>query len=73
MRVKVQPLVTYRCSHCTQRVPFNERLRVPEACLRRCQGHCDWVEWGPTTPEILERAALEGPVGEDGLPRAEGD
>lgn len=68
MRVKVQPLVTYRCEHCTQLLPFSERLRVPDACLRRCQGRCDWVEWGPTTDALLERAARTGSLGADGLP-----
>ncbi len=62
---------TYRCHSCTQMLPFVERVRVPEACLRRCQGRCDWVEVGPTDPAIRIRASLDGPLDADGLPRAQ--
>ncbi len=68
LRAMVHASTTYRCQHCTQLLPFNEHTRVPEACLRRCQGGCDWREVGPTDPAVLARASLDGPVGKDGLP-----
>lgn len=60
---------TYRCRSCTQLLPFDATTRVPEACLRRCQGRCDWEAVGPTDPAVRARATREGPVGPDGLPR----
>lgn len=63
---------TYRCEHCTQLLPFNERVRVPDACLRRCAGMCDWRAVGPTDPATFARASLDGAVGSDGLPLADG-
>jgi hypothetical protein len=68
----VAPNTTYRCHHCTQLLPFNELVRVPPACLRRCEGSCDWVAVGPTTPELIARASLDGEVGDDGLPASDG-
>jgi hypothetical protein len=68
MPQKVRPGVTYRCRACTQLLPFDATTRVPTACLRRCQGRCDWVEVGPTLPEVRKRAEREGPPGPDGLP-----
>lgn len=68
MAVFVRPSTTYRCRHCTQLLPFDEQRRVPDACLRRCQGGCDWEEVGPTEPAFRARAALDGPPGPDGLP-----
>jgi hypothetical protein len=59
---------TYRCAHCTQLLPFDEVVRVPAACLRRCQGACDWEPIGPTDPAVRARASLDGPLGADGLP-----
>ncbi len=63
---------TYRCTHCTQLLPFDERVRVPEACLRRCQGGCDWREVGPTDPFVRMRASLDGDLDIDGLPVVDG-
>jgi hypothetical protein len=63
---------TYRCAHCTQLLPFDERVRVPDACLRRCQGSCDWHAVGPTDPAVRALASLEGELGPDGLPVADG-
>lgn len=63
---------TYRCNHCTQLVPFNERVRVPEACLRRCRGGCDWREVGPSEPSVWLRASLDGNLDGDGLPVVDG-
>ncbi|MGH8899910.1 MAG: hypothetical protein ACRDZ4_23455 [Egibacteraceae bacterium] len=45
--------------------------QVSDSCQHRCQGRCDWEEVGPTTAALLAAAALEGPVGPDGLPRRE--
>ncbi|MBA2528689.1 MAG: hypothetical protein H0V19_01785 [Euzebyales bacterium] len=67
----VRASTTYRCRHCTQLLPFDALVRVPEACLRRCQGGCDWVEVGPTDPAVRSRASLDGPLGNDGLPAAD--
>jgi hypothetical protein len=63
---------TYRCAGCSQLLPFDATVRVPEACLRRCQGRCDWEAVGPTDPAVRARASLDGEVGEDGLPVADG-
>lgn len=59
---------TYRCASCTQLLPFDSSVRVPPACLRRCEGRCDWHVVGPTTPVVRARASIDGPVGHDGLP-----
>jgi hypothetical protein len=67
----VTPSTTYRCAHCTQLLPFDADIRVPDACLRRCEGQCDWEEIGPTDPEVRRRAAVDGALGDDGLPRVE--
>lgn len=66
----VTPATTYRCASCSQLLPFDDGPRVPDACLRRCQGRCDWRAVGPTDPVVRARAALDGPVGPDGLPVA---
>jgi hypothetical protein len=63
-----RPSTTYRCNHCTQLLPFDEATRVPDACLRRCEGQCDWDEVGPTDPAVRRRAAVDGELGDDGLP-----
>jgi hypothetical protein len=68
----VAPNTTYRCGHCTQLLPFNHLVRVPPACLRRCEGQCDWTAVGPTDPAVFARASLDGDLGEDGLPVADG-
>lgn len=68
----VEANTTYRCAHCTQLLPFDERVRVPEACLRRCRGGCDWVRVGPTDPALRARASLDGELDKDGLPVVEG-
>lgn len=68
----VAPNTTYRCRHCTQLLPFNALVRVPPACLRRCEGRCDWHEVGPTDPAVYARASMDGAVGADGLPAADG-
>jgi hypothetical protein len=60
---------TFRCHGCGQLLPFDEAGQVPPACLRRCQGRCDWHAVGSTEPAIRERAAVDGEVGDDGLPR----
>ncbi|QBI21612.1 hypothetical protein ER308_19940 [Egibacter rhizosphaerae] len=65
----ISPGHTYRCGHCGQLLPFDGDGRVPEACLRRCQGGCDWSHVGPTEPEVRRLAEHEGPPGPDGLPR----
>lgn len=62
---------TYRCDGCGQLLPFDSDVRVPTACLQRCQGQCDWIPIGPTTPAIRARASLSGAIGPDGLPAAE--
>jgi hypothetical protein len=67
----VLPSTTYRCAHCTQLLPFDERVRVPDACLRRCEGQCDWEEVGPTDPEVRRHASADGELGPDGLPLTE--
>jgi hypothetical protein len=59
---------TYRCRHCTQLLPFDASVRVPQACLRRCEGQCDWEHVGPTDPVVSARASLDGELGPDGLP-----
>ncbi|MFO8075255.1 MAG: hypothetical protein R6T85_03970, partial [Egibacteraceae bacterium] len=64
----VEANTTYRCGCCGQLLPFDERQRVPDACLRRCRSGCDWHRVGPTTAEVYEAASVDGPVGEDGLP-----
>ena len=64
----VEPSTTYRCRSCGQLLPFDDHVRVPDACLRRCEGRCDWERIGPTTAAVRTAAALEGPVGADGLP-----
>jgi len=64
----VEPDTTYRCAHCGQLLPFDAAVRVPSACLRRCEGGCDWHAVGPTDPSVRARAELDGPVGDDGLP-----
>jgi hypothetical protein len=64
----VEPNTTYRCRSCTQLLPFDSRVRVPDACLRRCQGACEWVLVGPTDPATRAAASLDGPVAADGLP-----
>jgi hypothetical protein len=61
---------TYRCASCTQLLPFDANVRVPEACLRRCQGRCDWHVVGPTRAAVRARASVDGPLGADGLPVA---
>jgi hypothetical protein len=63
---------TYRCRHCTQLLPFGADGCVPAACLRRCEGGCDWLSVGPTDPAVRRRAEVDGPVGADGLPPAGG-
>jgi hypothetical protein len=68
----VEANTTYRCAHCTQLLPFDAHLRVPDACLRRCQGGCDWREVGPTDPAVRAAASLDGDLGPDGLPAAPG-
>lgn len=65
---RILPDTTWRCRHCTQLLPFDARTRVPDACLSRCQGQCDWVHVGPTDPAQRRRAERRGPVGPDGLP-----
>jgi hypothetical protein len=65
----IDPSTTYRCRSCTQLLPFDASCRVPAACLRRCEGACDWERVGPTDPAVRRRAAADGPVGFDGLPR----
>ena len=67
----VRASTTYRCRSCTQLLPFDAAVRVPPACLRRCEGRCDWVEVGPTDPAVRTAASLDGPLGEDGLPVAD--
>jgi hypothetical protein len=64
----IESCTTYRCRSCAQLLPFDAATRVPPACLRRCQGACDWEPVGPTDPAVRRRAAVEGPVGADGLP-----
>ncbi|GEM_PF-2977473 len=64
----VEANTTYRCHHCEQLLPFDHLVRVPSACLRRCQGGCDWHRVGPTDPAVRAHAALDAPVGPDGLP-----
>lgn len=59
---------TFRCHGCGQVLPFDHTGRVPDACLRRCQGRCDWHALGPTLPAVRARAATDGPPGPDGLP-----
>lgn len=59
----------YRCRSCEQLLPFDHHAQVSDACQHRCQGRCDWEEVGHTTAPLLAAAALEGPVGPDGLPR----
>lgn len=66
-----EPNTTYRCRGCTQLLPFDTDVRVPSACLRRCQGQCDWVAIGQTDPTIRAAASIDGPLGDDGLPIAE--
>jgi hypothetical protein len=66
----VDASTTYRCRSCGQLLPFNEHIRVPDACLRRCQGACDWVAVGPTDPTVRAAASVDGQVGADGLPLA---
>jgi hypothetical protein len=66
----VLPNTTYRCAHCGQLLPFDAHTRVPEACLRRCRGGCDWHVVGPTDPRTSEAASRDGAVGPDGLPPA---
>jgi len=61
---------TYRCASCTQLLPFDHTVRVPQACLRRCQGRCDWHVVGPTSRTVYARASVDGPLGDDGLPIA---
>jgi hypothetical protein len=63
---------TYRCNGCGQLLPFDAAVRVPDACLRRCQGRCDWEPVGPTDPAVRVRAEQDGPSGSDGLPVADG-
>jgi hypothetical protein len=65
---RIQPGTTYRCRSCTQLLPFDAATRVPEACLRRCRSRCDWVEVGPTRPDVRARAERDGPLGPDGVP-----
>ena len=67
----ILPDTTYRCAGCGQLLPFDASVRVPTACLARCQGRCDWVLVGPTQAAVWTRASLPGPVGADGLPAAE--
>ena len=59
---------TYRCRSCTQLLPFDAHVRVPTACLRRCEGRCDWVVVGATDPGVRAAAMFDGPPGPDGLP-----
>jgi hypothetical protein len=66
-----EPNMTYRCRSCTQLLPFDGLVRVPLACLRRCQGRCDWEVVGPTDLAVRALASLDGPLDEDGLPVAE--
>lgn len=61
---------TYRCLSCGQLLPFDAQVRVPPACLRRCQGRCDWELVGPTSAAVRARASIDGPLGTDGLPMA---
>jgi hypothetical protein len=68
MATMIEPNATYRCRSCTQLLPFDLEVRVPTACLRRCQSACDWVLVGPTDPAVRAAASLDGPVGPDGLP-----
>jgi hypothetical protein len=39
----VEADATYRCSGCGQLLPFDHECRVPDVCLQRCRGRCDWV------------------------------
>ena len=64
--------LTFRCAGCTQLLPFDASGRVPPAVLRRCQGHCDWNAVGATDPATRARAAVDGELGPDGLPRPSG-
>lgn len=66
----ITPGHTYRCEHCTQLLPFDAHGRVPAACLRRCQGGCEWTWVGPTEPAVRARAEADGEVDADGLPRS---
>lgn len=68
----VDAATTYRCNGCGQLLPFDERVRVPDACLRRCRSACDWERVGPTDPAVLARASLDGEIGPDGLPVVDG-
>lgn len=68
----IEPDTTYRCHGCGQLLPFDHEVRVPPACLRRCQGRCDWHRVGPTTPALWAAASLDGRIGADGLPVADG-
>jgi hypothetical protein len=64
----VDPSTTYRCASCGQLLPFDEHVRVPTACLLRCEGRCDWTRVGPTDAAVRARACLGGELGVDGLP-----
>lgn len=64
----VRANTTYRCAGCGQLLPFDASVRVPQACLRRCEGRCDWEEVGPTDPAVWARACMDGRLGPDGLP-----
>ena len=64
----IRASTTYRCRSCTQLLPFDATRRVPEACLRRCEGRCDWEPVGPTDPAVRLRAERDGPLGPEGLP-----
>lgn len=67
----IEPDTTYRCHGCGQLLPFDDAISVPDACLRRCQGRCDWHAVGPTTPAVRAVASLDGALGPDGLPVAD--
>lgn len=67
----VEASTTYRCGGCGQLLPFDVHVRVPTACLRRCEGRCAWTAVGPTEPAVRAAASLDGPLGPDGLPEME--
>lgn len=39
----IQPDTTYQCRGCWQLLPFDHECRVPDSCVQRCEGRCDWV------------------------------
>lgn len=67
----VEASTTYRCGGCAQLLPFDERVRVPDACLRRCEGRCDWTPVGATDRATWVRCSVDGELGPDGIPVAD--